>query len=257
MGAGAVVLTPEHRSTKTHAGCGHVLVVLRTRDVSRRVQEALDKKAERARIEAEEARQAGRDPPDEAWLRRSKRNSKKIRGQLVCTFPGCQDRHAAFVDRDVNACRNIMLAFRALDEGRPLPEHLQRKSHKEKDKEDQARPMTLRPDEHYFEERGDGGRAKPRRRAEMLEEQRREFGTSARLAGPHGARYLLLPEAEIEDAETGADWEAVEGGGWEAVGLSQRAVLDPVGAHGAARVAAAAAVAKAASVWAGAAQAPP
>lgn len=51
--------------------------------------------------------------------------------------------------------------------------------------------------------------------------------------------------AAAEDAETGAECEAAEGSGWESVGLSQRAVLEPVGAHGAARAAATAAVASA------------
>jgi hypothetical protein len=132
MGRSAVCLTTEHRSTRCHHACGHLLQQTDSLPPSRAETRALDKQAERqdeyaAKVEAwkvqcatADERKSPRPPrprPPQTW-------KLGIRGLLRCTNPECPERHRSLIDRDENAALNILRAFQHRDRGLLPPEHM-------------------------------------------------------------------------------------------------------------------------------------
>ena len=57
------------------------------------------------------------------------RDPNVVRGLMYCDAANCCDPGHRLVDRDVNACRNILCAFLARVHGEPRPAYLSRGNH--------------------------------------------------------------------------------------------------------------------------------
>ena len=174
MGAGAVVLTTEHRSTKCCAGCGNILQL---------VYAPISAAQRREHDEALVAAAAGRRPPP-----RPLPSYRKVRGLLRCDHVGCC-YSGMFLDRDRNAARNILHAFLAVDRGADLPRHM-RFASEDDERHDRVPPhFRLRPKKHDGEAAGvagHGSRAfadKAKRRAAAARAQLQNFNNGAKAPG--------------------------------------------------------------------------
>jgi hypothetical protein len=218
MGPANVVLTTEHRSSKCCSACGHVLRKVLSPNASRRAQRKHDYK-----IGLEERRSAeqGDAYVEPAWARFTTPNWAPLRRLFACNNSSCQDSHASFVDRDLNATRNIRRAFETADRfkcmtsdeqaapgARKLPDHMVKTSHKDDDAEQTVAPFIVPVDTLNRVPHGDGGTKKPRARAAAREALRKRWGTDAPMAGPPGDPHMLLPGAPGPVAEVGGAWRS-------------------------------------------------
>ena len=218
MGPENVVLTTEHRSSKCCSACGHVLRKVLSPNVSRRAQRKHDYKLGQEDLRSAQQGEAYVEP---AWARYATPNWAALRGLLACNNSSCQDNHASFVDRDLNAARNIRRAFETADrfkcmsadehaapDARKLPDHMLKMSHKADDAEQMVVPFIVPVDILHRVPHGDGGTSKPRARAAKREELRIKWKTDAPLAGPPSDPHMLLPMAPGPVAEVGGAWRS-------------------------------------------------
>jgi hypothetical protein len=115
MGRANVVLTTEYRTSQCCSGCGGLL--------SNIYSDCLSKRQLSSKIKYEAKTTENPNLLSRPW------NSPlrfPVRGLKICKHDDCPNKHRRFVDRDLNAARNIRAAFLSQDAGYGLPPHLDR-----------------------------------------------------------------------------------------------------------------------------------
>ena len=220
-----VVLVCEHRSTYTCASCTKPLQNLRKGSRSKE-----DDAAEKKHYEDIHSGHKG------AWRRFYNPMHKNIHGLKRCINPTCPNHQHAFVDRDVNACRNILRSFHAADQvtqdpedkNPPRPAHMDRKNVAEHAVERKNAPTFLRlPHRGSFSHNdkipsGPGNLARREERRTAAEAEALKLNSTAPMTGPVNDRRPMFPESTIDEGKGGGSWRSKH---WKLGPSKQPAVL--------------------------------
>jgi hypothetical protein len=220
-----VVLVCEHRSTYTCASCTKPLQNLRKGSRSK-----ADDAAEKKHFEDIQSGHKG------AWRRFYNPMHKNIHGLKRCVNPSCPNHQHAFVDRDVNACRNILRSFHAADQVAQDPEdknpsrpsHMDRKNVAEHAVERKNAPSFHRlPHRGSFSHNdkipsGPGNLARREERRTAAEAEALKLNSTAPMTGPVNDRKPMFPESTIDEGKGGGSWRSKH---WKLGPSKQPAVL--------------------------------
>jgi hypothetical protein len=220
-----VVLVCEHRSTYTCASCTKPLQNLRKGSRSK-----ADDAAEKKHFEDIQSGHKG------AWRKLYNPMHKNIHGLKRCVNPSCPNHQHAFVDRDINACRNILRSFHAADQVAQDPEDKNPSRPAHMDRANVAEHAVERknaPAFHRLPHRGSyshndripsgpGNLARREERRTAADAEALELNSTAPMTGPVNDRRPLFPESTIDEGKGGGSWRSKN---WKLGPSKQQAVL--------------------------------
>jgi hypothetical protein len=208
-----VVLTCEHRSTWTCSSCEKPLQGLRPGNVSH-TQDA--KEAKHYKDIA-----SGRKNPNKKWFSPL---GKILHGLKKCTNSLCPNAVNSFVDRDVNACRNILRAFHFADQnpenaetnGPAKPPHMDASNKVLHAAERKAAPKPARlPTRGCYTDsfKVPAGPGHTERHVQRLKARAAEsilLESTAPMSGLPGCRSNIFPTSMINEGKGGGTWRMDE-----------------------------------------------